>query len=169
MAQPGGRRIRHPVSAISMRDIWSSDKTCLAIPRGTRFAGRYQTAVAEGQVRMGIIWTGLTRPSKRPGVAGGSIELVDTVAGDPDGSAGVSGEVNTHFWRKLGYVAAASFLDIGKTAVTASGEALKFCDLVSVQPAYRHRDSFNLCLVFIIDHTDRTVNTAGTLTCTSGL
>lgn len=106
------------VSAVATRDVWSSDKTCLAVPRGTRFVGRYQTAVAEGQVRMGIIWTGLTRPPPRKD----SIELVDTVAGDPDGTAGVSGEVNNHFWKKLGFVAAASLLDIGKTAITAGGE-----------------------------------------------
>lgn len=106
------------VSAITMRDVWSSDKQCLAIPRGTRFVGNYQTAVAEGQARMGIIWSGLTRPAPRKD----TIELVNTVAGDPDGTAGVSGEVNNFFWRKLAYVAAASILDIGKTAVTASGD-----------------------------------------------
>lgn len=110
------------VSAIAMRDVWSSDKTCLAIPRGTRFVGRYQTAAAEGQVRMGIMWTGLTRPAPRPGLSGDSIELPDTVAGDPDGTAGVTGEVNNHFWRKLGFVMAASLLDIGKTSITAGGE-----------------------------------------------
>jgi type IV secretion system protein VirB10 len=106
------------VSAVAMRDIWSSDKACLAVPRGTRFVGRYQTAVSEGQVRMGIIWTGLTRPPPRKD----TIELNDTVAGDPDGTAGVTGEVNSHFWRKLAYVTAASLLDIGKTAITAGGE-----------------------------------------------
>src|SRR5690349_208875 len=105
-------------AAVVTRDVWSADKACLAIPRGTRFVGNYQTAVAEGQVRMGIVWTGLTRPPPR----NDSIELADTVAGDPDGTAGVSGETNEHFWRKLGFVAAASILDIGKTAITASGE-----------------------------------------------
>ena len=106
------------VSALVSRDVWSSDKTCLAIPRGTRFVGKYQTAVSEGQVRMGILWTGLTRPPPR----GDTLELADTVAGDPDGTAGVTGEVNNHFWRKLAYVTASSLLDIGKTAITANGE-----------------------------------------------
>jgi type IV secretory pathway VirB10-like protein len=106
------------VSAVATRDVWSADKTCLAIPRGTRFVGRYQTAVTEGQVRIGIMWTGLTRPPPRRD----TIELADTVAGDPDGTAGVTGEVNNHFWKKLAFVAAATLLDIGKTAVTAGGE-----------------------------------------------
>lgn len=106
------------VSAVVTRDIWSADKQCLAIPRGTRFVGRYQTQVNEGQARLGIIWTGLTRPPPR----GDTIDLNDTVAGDPDGTAGVSGEVNGFFWRKLGYVAAASLLDIGRTSIQASGE-----------------------------------------------
>jgi type IV secretion system protein VirB10 len=106
------------VSAISTRDIWSADKTCLAIPRGTRFVGRYQTQVAEGQARLGVIWTGLTRPPPR----NNTIDLYETVAGDPDGTTGISGDVNSHFWKKLGYVAAASLLDIGKTVVTANGE-----------------------------------------------
>lgn len=105
------------VSAVVTRDIWSADKRCLAIPRGTRFVGRYQTAVAEGQARMGIVWTGLTRPPPR----NDTIDLDDTVAGDPDGTAGVSGEVNGHFWRKLGYVVASSVLDLGRTAITAGG------------------------------------------------
>jgi len=106
------------VSAIVTRDIWSADKRCLAIPRGTRFVGRYQTQVAEGQARLGIVWTGLTRPPPR----NDTLDLDDTVAGDPDGTAGVSGAVNGFFWRKLGYVAAASVLDLGRTAITASGE-----------------------------------------------
>jgi type IV secretory pathway VirB10-like protein len=106
------------ISAVVTRDIWSADKTCLAIPRGTRFVGRYQTQVAEGQARLGVIWTGLTRPPPR----NDTIDLDDTVAGDPDGTAGISGDVNSHFWKKLGYVAAASLLDIGKTAITAGGE-----------------------------------------------
>lgn len=106
------------VSAVTTRDIWSADKQCLAIPRGTRFVGRYQTQVAEGQARLGVIWTGLTRPPPR----NDTIDLDDTVAGDPDGTAGISGEVNGFFWRKLGYVAAASLLDIGRTAVQASGD-----------------------------------------------
>lgn len=106
------------VSAVVTRDIWSADKRCLAIPRGTRFVGRYQTQVAEGQARLGILWTGLTRPPPR----GDTIDLDDTVAGDPDGTAGMSGEVNGFFWRKLGYVAAASVLDLGRTAITAGGE-----------------------------------------------
>lgn len=105
------------VSAVATRDIWSADKRCLAIPRGTRFVGKYQTAVAEGQARLGIMWTGLTRPPPR----NDTIDLDDTVAGDPDGTAGVSGEVNGFFWRKLAYVAAASILDIGRTSITASG------------------------------------------------
>lgn len=106
------------VSAVTTRDIWSADKRCLAIPRGTRFVGKYQTAVAEGQGRLGILWTGLTRPPPR----NDTIDLDDTVAGDPDGTAGVTGEVNGHFWRKLGYVAAATILDLGRTSITAGGE-----------------------------------------------
>lgn len=105
-------------AAVVTRDVWSADKSCLAIPRGTRFVGRYRTEVKEGDVRMGILWTGLTRPPPR----NDSIELADTVAGDPDGTAGVSGEVNEHFWRKLGFVAAATLLDIGTTAITAEGD-----------------------------------------------
>ncbi|QQP93966.1 TrbI/VirB10 family protein (plasmid) [Skermanella sp. TT6] len=106
------------VSAVVTRDVWSADKACLAIPRGTRFVGRYQTQVAEGQARLGVIWTGLTRPPPR----NDTIDLDDTVAGDPDGTAGLSGEVNGFFWRKLGYVAAASLLDIGRTSIQATGE-----------------------------------------------
>lgn len=105
------------VSAVTTRDIWSADKRCLAIPRGTRFVGKYQTAVAEGQGRLGIMWTGLTRPPPR----NDTIDLDDTVAGDPDGTAGVTGEVNGFFWRKLAYVAAATVLDLGRTSITAGG------------------------------------------------
>lgn len=105
------------VSAVTTRDIWSADKRCLAIPRGTRFVGKYQTAVAEGQGRLGILWTGLTRPPPR----NDTIDLDDTVAGDPDGTAGVTGEVNGFFWRKLAYVAAATVLDLGRTSITAGG------------------------------------------------
>lgn len=105
-------------TAVSSRDIWSADKKCLAMPRGTRFVGKYQTSVQEGQSRLGVLWTGLTRPPPRSD----TIDLEETVAGEPDGTAGVKGEVNTHFWSKLGYVGAATILDLGKTVVTAGGE-----------------------------------------------
>lgn len=109
-------------TAIAMRDVWSSDKTCLAVPRGSRFVGNYQTEVAEGQVRLGVIWTAVTRPPPRPGMSGDTIDLDNTVAGDPDGTSGISGEVNNHFWKKLGYVTAATVLDLARTTITASGE-----------------------------------------------
>lgn len=105
------------VSAVATRDIWSADKRCLAIPRGTRFVGRYQTEIAEGQARLGVLWTALTRPPPR----NDTIDLEETVAGDPDGTAGVTGEVNAFFWRKLGYVTAATILDLGRTSITAGG------------------------------------------------
>src|SRR4051812_41318816 len=60
----------------------------------TRFVGRYQTQVAERQARLGILWTGLTRPPRND-----TIDLDDTVAGDPDGTAGVSGEINGTYGR----------------------------------------------------------------------
>lgn len=109
-------------TAIAMRDVWSSDKTCLAIPRGSRFVGSYQAGASEGQARLGIIWTAITRPPRRPGVSGETIDIDNTVAGDPDGTAGITGQVNGHFWKKLGYVTAATLLDLGRTAITASGD-----------------------------------------------
>ena len=105
-------------TAITTRDVWSADKRCKAMPRGTRFFGTYDTQVREGQTRLAVLWVGLTRPPPR----NDTIELEDTVAGEPDGSAGVKGDVNTHFWSKLGFVGAATILDLGKTAVTAGGE-----------------------------------------------
>lgn len=109
-------------TAIAMRDVWSSDKTCLAVPRGSRFVGTYQTKIAEGQVRLGVMWTAVTRPPPRPGLSGDTIDLDNTMAGDPDGTSGISGEVNNHFWKKLGYVTAATVLDLARTTITASGE-----------------------------------------------
>lgn len=105
-------------TAITSRDIWSADKRCKAMPRGTRFYGTYGTEVREGQTRLAVLWAGLTRPPPH----NDTIELTDVVAGEPDGSSGVKGEVNTHFWSKLGYVGAATILDLGRTAVSAGGE-----------------------------------------------
>jgi type IV secretory pathway VirB10-like protein len=105
-------------TAVVNRDIWSANKKCLTIPRGTKFVGKAMVGAANGQTRMGVLWTGFTRPPPR----NDTMELDSVVAGDPDGSAGLSGEVDTHFWSKLGYVGAATLIDLGSTAITAGGE-----------------------------------------------
>ena len=97
------------VTALTVGDIYTADKSCVAIPHGSRLYGETMTDVKEGQWKVTTIWTNLHRPLPR----NDDIELTKVVGADRDGTPGISGSVNNHWLRKFGFIVASSAIDLG--------------------------------------------------------
>ncbi|EPS8495025.1 VirB10/TraB/TrbI family type IV secretion system protein [Yersinia enterocolitica] len=90
----GGR-----ISCLIGEDVYSANHYVKLLPAGTVARGIYRTgALQHGRSRMFVIWTELRTPE--PGSL--QIPLVDTEATGPLGEAGISGWIDTHFWKRFG-------------------------------------------------------------------
>jgi type IV secretion system protein VirB10 len=105
------------VTAMVIGDIYTSDKSCVAFPHGSRIYGETLGEVKEGQVRVTTVWTAIQRPEPR----NDTIELTRVIGGDADGTPGISGEVNNHWFKKFGFIAASSLIDLGTAALQGRG------------------------------------------------
>ncbi|WP_245804440.1 TrbI/VirB10 family protein [Erythrobacter tepidarius] len=83
------------VRAVVSQDVRSFDGKRVLIPRSSRLIGQYQAGVQQGQKRAYVIWTRLIRPD------GVSVNI-----GSPaiafDGTTGLQGDVNSHFFQRFG-------------------------------------------------------------------
>jgi hypothetical protein len=66
------------------------------IPRGARLIGRYDSHISSGQQRLMASFHRLILPN------GTSVELEKMEGADADGSSGLKGDVDTHFWARFG-------------------------------------------------------------------
>jgi type IV secretion system protein VirB10 len=83
------------VRAVVSQDVRSFDGKRLLIPRSSRLIGQYQSGVQQGQRRAYVIWTRLIRPD------GVSVNLASPAIGY-DGTTGLEGDVNSHFFQRFG-------------------------------------------------------------------
>lgn len=96
------------------RDIYDSiNGTCRLIPRGTRIIGVTSNDVAVGQERMLIAATRMIFPN------GASMRLDGLSGADPNGEAGVTADVNNHFFKIFG----STFLIAGVAAWIGHNQA----------------------------------------------
>jgi len=100
--------------AVVSRDVRGFDGSRVLIPRGSKLVGQYKSAVAEGQSRAFVVWSRILTPD------GVSID-VDSPAADPQGRGGLSGEVDSHFFRRFGAAILLSVLTGGIDALASSG------------------------------------------------
>jgi type IV secretion system protein VirB10 len=98
------------VRALVSYDVYAESGRRVMLPRGTRLIGEYNTAITKGQERLFLVWTRAIRPD------GIDIALLSG-GSDPLGRAGLSGEVDNHFWTIFGTSALLSI--IGAGAATA--------------------------------------------------
>ena len=105
------------VTALVLNDVYTADKRCVAIPHGSRLFGETIGEVKEGQVRVTTVWTALTRPQPR----NDTITLTRVVGAESDGTPGIRGTVNNHWWRKFGFIVASSAIDLGTAALSGRG------------------------------------------------
>ena len=102
------------VRAVVSQDVRSFDGTRMLVPRGSRLIGQYQSGLQQGQKRAYVIWTTLIRPD------GISVALASPGTGF-DGSGGLPGKVDTHFFQRFGSAMLLSV--IGGLGTIASGGA----------------------------------------------
>jgi len=83
------------VRAVVSQDVRSFDGTKVLVPRSSRLIGQYQSGVQQGQKRAYVIWTRLIRPD------GASVNLASPAVAF-DGTTGLEGKVNSHFFKRFG-------------------------------------------------------------------
>ncbi|WP_234024895.1 TrbI/VirB10 family protein [Tsuneonella amylolytica] len=83
------------VRAVVSQDVRSFDGTRTLVPRSSRLIGQYQSGLQGGQKRAYVIWTRLIRPD------GASVNLASPAIGF-DGTTGLEGKVNSHFFKRFG-------------------------------------------------------------------
>lgn len=83
------------VRAVVSQDVRSFDGKRVLVPRSSRLIGQYQAGVQQGQRRAYVIWTRLIRPD------GVSVNLASPAVGF-DGTTGLEGDVNSHFFQRFG-------------------------------------------------------------------
>lgn len=98
------------VRAVINKDIYSDTGDVVLLPKGTRLIGQYSSSIAIGQTRVIIAWTRAITP-----------QYVDIALGSPGtdqlGQAGMTGEVDTHFWKVFGTSALLSVLGVAASSV----------------------------------------------------
>jgi type IV secretion system protein VirB10 len=102
------------VRAVVSQDVRSFDGKRVLIPRSSRLIGQYQSGVEQGQKRAYVIWTRLIRPD------GASVNIASPAVAF-DGTTGLEGDVNSHFFRRFGSAMLLSM--IGGLGAVASGGA----------------------------------------------
>jgi type IV secretion system protein VirB10 len=98
--------------AMVTRDVRGFDGVRVLIPRGSKLVGQYKSGVADGQSRAFVIWSRILTPD------GVSVD-VDSPAADPQGRGGLTGEVDSHFFRRFGAAILLSVVSGGVDALAA--------------------------------------------------
>ena len=85
------------------------------LPPGTRIFGQIRNGVAQGEVRLGVLYTQIQTPRFKVTLA--------APGADAMGRAGLDGDVQTFFWDRAGAVALYALLDTAIGAGQAAGTA----------------------------------------------
>jgi type IV secretion system protein VirB10 len=102
------------VRAVVSQDVRSYDGGRVLLPRSSRLVGQYQSGLQAGQRRAYVIWTQAIRPD------GVTVALASPATGF-DGTSGLNGEVDSHFFSRFGSAMLLSV--IGGLGTIASGGA----------------------------------------------
>ncbi|TIX49861.1 type VI secretion protein [Alteraurantiacibacter aquimixticola] len=104
------------VRAVVSQDVRSFDGSRILVPRSSRLVGQYQSGLQQGQKRAYVIWTRLIRPD------GVSVNLASPAVGF-DGTTGLAGEVDSHFFQRFGSAMLLSVIG-GLTTIASGGASI---------------------------------------------
>ncbi|MWV29021.1 type VI secretion protein [Erythrobacter sp. GH3-10] len=104
------------VRAVVSQDVRSFDGSSVLIPRSSRLVGQYQSGLQAGQRRAYVIWQRVIRPD-------GVTVSLQSPATSFDGTAGLAGEVDNHFFSRFGSAMLLSVIG-GLTTVASGGASI---------------------------------------------
>ncbi|WP_313065656.1 type IV secretion system protein VirB10 [Achromobacter animicus] len=97
-------------------DIRSTSGRVVLIDKGTRFIGYQQGVLAQGQPRVGVVWSRLETPK-------GVVIHLDSPGTGPLGEAGLDGFIDTHFAERFGGAIMVSLISDLGTWATSRGSS----------------------------------------------
>jgi type IV secretion system protein VirB10 len=112
-------------TCITATDTFSADGSVVLLERGTKLVGETRGQVAQGMSRLFVLWTEARTPT-------GVVVPLSSPGTDELGRAGLSGEVNRHFFDRFG---AAILLTVINGAVQAAVNAQTKNGSVVVSPS----------------------------------
>lgn len=83
------------VTCIQIEDVRSADGRVVLLERGTKWVGEQANGIAQGQRRVGIVWSRGETPNH-------VLVDVDSAGADSLGRPGIAGDVDRHFWDRFG-------------------------------------------------------------------
>lgn len=100
------------LSCYAPHDIRSTSGRVILIDKGSRFIGYQQGVLAQGQPRVGVVWSRLETPK-------GVVIHLDSPGTGPLGEAGLDGFIDTHFAERFGGAIMVSLIsDLGSWATS---------------------------------------------------
>jgi type IV secretion system protein VirB10 len=120
------------VRAVVSEDVRSFDGTRVLVPRSSRLIGQYKSGLAAGQTRAYVMWTRLIRPD------GVSVALASPGI-EYSGRSGLSGEVNSHFFKRYGAAGLLSVIGgIGSLVSTGASVVISGSSSSAASAAVQH-------------------------------
>jgi len=101
------------LSATVSQDIYGEQGRIILIPRGSRLIGEYRSGLSNNQSRLFIVWTRVIEPN------GIDIRL-GSEGTDALGRAGLTGQVDVHFFERFGTSLLISMIGAGASTVGVS-------------------------------------------------
>lgn len=105
------------VSCQVSRDVYSADSKVRLIDKGAIVTGEISSGIKQGQARVFVLWTRLRNPDN-------VVVNIDSPGTNRLGSAGIPGQVDTHFWdRFAGAMFISVFSDVGQALVQVAANS----------------------------------------------
>lgn len=82
------------VKCIVSRDVYSADNSVVLIDKGAEVTGQQNGGIKDGQARVFVLWERVRNPD-------GVIVNIDSGGTNSLGSAGIPGQVDSHFWERF--------------------------------------------------------------------